>query len=325
MLFSALLLPLVFFAGLIYLLLKKRYLGLVLGLTMFVTAVLVGLWAIFQSRSSTAAIGILFLPFYGFFAAGMGWLSANLLNVERKALRDLGCFCLATALAVPLFLAYQGFASIALNASRDAQHKANLAEIERNKRVIAEDLGRNPGRESEIINELIAEHASERNLLLPVLDSKFVSPDALDSLARSDDLGIALSAVRNPNCRPATLERVYRTHSYPDYFFQALAAHENTPPEIFIDLYRRPVTISGLDRSLASNPAVPREILREIATTTRESFVIQRLLQNPKLDCALLGPIADALQGSERPNDSFSVARLEELKSEQCKFSSGTR
>jgi hypothetical protein len=325
MLFSVLILPLAFVAVLIYLLLKKRYRGLLLSLAMFVATVLVGLWAIFQSRSSTAAIGILFLPFYGIFAAGMGLLSANLRSSQRKALRSLGWFCLAVALAVPLFLGYQGFASIALNASRDAQHKANLAEIERNKRVIADALGRNPGRESEIINTLIGEHASERNFLLPVLDSKFVSPDALDSLARSDDLGIALSAVRNPNCRPATLERIYRTHTNPDYFFQALAAHENTPPEILIDLYRRPVTIYGLDRFLASNPAVPKEILREIATTTRESFVIQRLLQNPKLDCALLGPITDALQGSERENDSYSVARLQELKSGQCKFSSGTR
>ena len=325
MLFSVLLLPLAFVAVLIYLLLKKRYRGLVLSLAMFVAAVLVGLWAIFQSRSSTAAIGILFLPFYGLFAAAMGWLSANLRAAQRKALRGLGWFCLAAALGVPLVLGYQGFASIALNASRDAQHQANLAEIERNKRVIAEILGRNPGQESEIINALIVERASERNFLLPVLDSKFVSPDALDKLSRSDDLGIALSAVRNPNCRPATLERIYRTHSCPDYFFQALAAHENTPPEILIDLYRRPVTIFGLDRSLASNPAVPKEILREIAMKTRESFVVQRLLQNPKLDCALLGLIEEALQGSERPNDSFSVARLQEFKSGQCKFSSGVR
>jgi hypothetical protein len=325
MFFSVLILPLACVAGLIYLLLKKRYRGLFLGLAMFVAAVLVGLWAIFQSRSSTAAIGILFLPFYGLFAAGMGWLSANLCCAQRKALRVLGWFCLAAALAVPPILAYQGFASIALNAGRDAQHKANLAEIERNKRVIAEVLGRNPGRESEIINALIGEHASERNFLLPLLDSKFVSPDALDSLARSDDLGISLSAVRNPNCRPATLERIYRTHSNPDYFFQALAAHENTPPNILIDLYRRPVTISGLDRSLASNPAVPKEILLEIATKTRESFVIQRLLQNPRLDCALLGSIEEALQGSERPKDSFSVARIQELKSGQCNLSSGTR
>lgn len=52
-------------AGLVFLLLKKRYRGLGLGFAMCSVVVLVGLWAIFQSRYSTAAIGILFLPFYG--------------------------------------------------------------------------------------------------------------------------------------------------------------------------------------------------------------------------------------------------------------------
>ena len=152
-----------------------------------------------------------------------------------------------------------------------------------------------------------------------------MSAETLDRLARSDDFGIALSTVRNPNCRADTLARIYRTHTYPDYFFQALAAHPNTPPDVLTELYRRPVTINGLDRSFASNPATPITVIREIVATTKESFVVQRLLENPVLDCSWLQPIDDALKRSERPEDSFSVNRLQELRSTKCPISSSIR
>ena len=297
---------------------RKRYRGLALGVSLCVLTILIGLWAIFQSRSSTAAVGILFLPFYAMFSGGMAWLYRNLMHSERKFLRGLGWLCLSLALAVPGWLVYSGFDTIALNRSRDAQHQANLADMERNRQSIKTALSDNPGRETDIVESLIAEHTGNRNYLLPLLESRFVTPSTVDRLADSDDLGIALSALRHPACPPATLVRIYRTHSYPDYFFQAIASHHNTPPDILVDLYRRPATIMGLDRSFASNPATPRDILLEIATTTKENFVVQQLLQNPKFDCTLLGPIDAALNRSERPTDSYSRARLAELQSGLC-------
>jgi hypothetical protein len=289
-----------------------------LGLSLGVLTILIGLWAIFQSRSSTAAIGILFLPFYALFSGGMAWLYRNLLLAEHKLLRGLGWLCLALALAVPGGLVYSGLETITLNRSRDAQHQANLAEIERNRQSIKASLANSPGRETVVIENLIAEHLGQRTYILPLLESRFVTPASVDRLANSDDLGIALSALRHPACPSATLARIYRTHSYPDYFFQAIAAHPNTPPDILVDLYRRPVTIMGLDRSFAHNPATPRDILLEIATATKESFVVQQLLQNPTLDCTLLDPIEAALTRTERPTDSFSRGRLAELRDGPC-------
>ena len=300
---------------------RKRYRGLALGVSLCVLTILIGLWAIFQSRSSTAAIGILFLPFYAMFSGGMAWLYRNLMHSERKLLRGLGWPCLGLALAAPGWLVYSGFDTIALNRSRDAQHQANLAEMERNRQSIKAALANNPGRETEIIEGMIAMHIGNRNFLLPLLESRYVTSATVDLLANSDDLGVALSALRHPACPSATLARIYRTHSYPDYFFQAIASHHNTPPDILIDLYRRPVTIMGLDRSFASNPATPRDMLLEIATATKESFVIQQLLQNPKFDCTLIDPIEAALKRSERPTDSVSLGRLAELRSGPC----GTR
>jgi hypothetical protein len=236
-----------------------------------------------------------------------------------------GWFCLAASLALPVALAYQGFNSIALNASRDAKYQASLLEMARNKASLTETLAANSGREREVIDELIDKHADDRNHLLPILESRFVSAETLDRLARSEDLGIALSTVRNPNCRADTLARIYRTHTYPDYFFQALAAHPNTPPDVLTELYRRPATINGLDRSFASNPATPIAVIREIMDNTKESFVVQRLLENPVLDCSWLQPIEDALKRSERAEDSFSVNRLQELRSTKCAISTSIR
>lgn len=84
-------------------------------------------------------------------------------------------------------LAFQGFNSIALNKTRDAKHKSDEVEITRNRAAIKEALASATGRESETINRLITEHGDERNFLLPILESQFVSREALDRLARSDD------------------------------------------------------------------------------------------------------------------------------------------
>ena len=297
---------------------KKRYLGLGQALGMFLFEALVGVWSIFQSSSSTAAIGLLFLPFYALFSAILTWLFANMRVARRQGLRILSWLVLLAALAVPVLLVLEGVQSIQRKEMREAKHKADTQEIARNQMLIKEALARQPGRELEIINRLLDEHAGERNFLLPLLENPFADPEALDRMAVSEDLGLALTAIRNPNCPAATLERIYRTHVYPDYFFQALAAHNNTPVAVLNELYRRPQTINGLDRAFAANPATPREILVEIAEQTKESFVVQRLMANPKVDCSLLALIEQALQRTERPDDSHSRSRLRELKGQVC-------
>ena len=55
--FLFLILLLLILVGAAYLLLKKRWRGFGWALGVFLLVVLVGIWAIFQSRSSTASIG----------------------------------------------------------------------------------------------------------------------------------------------------------------------------------------------------------------------------------------------------------------------------
>ena len=134
----------------------------------------------------------------------------------------------------------------------------------------------------------------------------------------SPDLGIALQAVRNGSASGATLARVYRTHTYPDYFFQALAGNPRTPPEIIRELYTKPRTITGLDYWFAQNPATPRDILDKISKTSKEAPVINALLQNPVLDCALLEQAARNV-ATTPPNPAYqNEARIEELRPTLC-------
>ena len=160
---------------------------------------------------------------------------------------------------------------------------------------------------------------TDRAFLLAAVPNDSVSPDLLDTLANSADLNIALEAVRNPNTRPETLEHVYRTKSYPDYFFQALAAHHHTPPNVLIELYHRPQTIMGLDIWFAGNPATPKVILNEISRTATDRNVIAALLENPSLDCGMLTKLAVTLMKRQnRDADNPNVARLSELTPTLC-------
>ena len=169
------------------------------------------------------------------------------------------------------------------------------------------------------MDSAIRAHMNDRAFLLAALPRDSISPDILDSLANSGDLNIALEAVRNPNTRPETLEHVYRTKSYPDYFFQALAAHRHTPPNVMLELYRRPRTITGLDMWFAGNPATPKVILDEISRTATDRYVISALLENPSLDCGMLTQLAVTLMKRQnRDADNPNVARLSELTPTLC-------
>ena len=84
---------------------------------------------------------------------------------------------------MPVALAYSGWQSIALNRSRDAQHQANLAQIEGYRKQLKAALTENAGRESAVVEALISANLSNRNFLLPLLETPWVAPVTLDRLA----------------------------------------------------------------------------------------------------------------------------------------------
>ena len=312
-------LPIAYLVVLVMLLLRKEPRGIWLSLSFAAAAAMTGMWAIEQSRSSTAGIAILGLPMLGALGGFLG-LAFGRYRTSADNSRRIGAWLgLAGALLLVAFNIAQGKQEKSKNKGRDETQAAFSAEISRDRDSITNALKQNPGRERAWLDSSIRTRMTDRAFLLAALPNDSVSPEILDTLANSPDLNIALEAVRNPNARPETLEHVYRTKSYPDYFFQALAAHHHTPPNVLLELYRRPRTITMLDIWFAGNPSTPHEVLDQISRTATDRSIIGALLENRSLDCGMLTHVAVTLMKRQnRDADNPNVARLSELTPTVC-------
>jgi len=256
--------PIAWLAILISLLARKSPRGIVISVVFFVLAAASAFWAITQSRSSTAAIGLIGLPFIGAVGGFLGlafgrWRSSTDAGRSVGALAGLGGAVLLIAWNIR-----EGTKTIAKNEVRDEKQVAHSAQIDRDRAFIAAGLGQNEHRQGAFIDSSI---------------------------------------------RARIRDRAFLTHSNPSYFFQALAGHPNTPPEIIQELYTRPRTITGLDGWFARNPATPRDVLEKIASTSTSTWAISQLLQNPALDCQLLEAAARTLQ--KAPSDSAANVEVQ--------------
>jgi hypothetical protein len=313
--------PLAYAAMLVSLLARRSRRGIGLSLLFAALAVATAYWGITQSRSSTAGIGMIGLPLIfaagGFLGLAFGrWRSSTDPGRSVGALLGLGGAVLLVA-----FNMREGFKTVEKNQATDVKQEEFTAEVARERALIAAGLGQNENRQRAFLDSSIRSRPiTDRAFLIAALENDSISPGILDTLANSNDLNVALQAVRNPNTDSSTLARVYRTHTYPNYFFQALARNQHTPPGILRELYMmNPRTISGLDIWFARNPVTPRDILDRIATTSKERFVISSLLQNPALDCALLEQAARNLAATPRDDTTDStLAQVGELRPTLC-------
>jgi len=311
--------PIAYVVVLIGMLFRRDARGIGVSLLFGAVAAATGMWAIFQSRSSTAGIAIIGIPMTAAFAGFLG-LAFGRLRTSTNPTHRIGAWAgLAAVLLLVSYNISQGLQTKSKNQGRDAKQAEFSAEIARDREMIASALKANPGRESVWLDSSIRSRMNDRAFLLAALPNHSVSPEILDTLANSPDLGVALESVRNPGTRAETLERVYRSKSYPDYFFQALAAHRNTPPAVLQELYARPQTITGLDIWFAGNPSTPREILDKISRTSTDRSVIGVLLENPSLDCKLLGQVGvNLMRVQHRDADDPNVMRVSHLLPTVC-------
>ncbi len=311
---------LVYFVVLVVLAVKKNTKGIATSLVFFVVAVTVGYWSIIQSRSSTAALGFLWLPFLGSIVGFLGLVFGRWAGEsrEREPRRILGWAALVASLVLVGYTAAEGVKTRSRASWRDRDRATFNAELYRNRELIARAVASNPARERAFLDSSIRANIDDRAFLLAALHSDSISPDVLDTLAKSRDRGIALEAIRNPATRGETLTSVYETNEPPDYFFQALAGHANTPPAILRKIYANPGVISGLEIWFAGNPATPKDVLAKISAGTSDEHVLDRLIQNPALDCSMLRQVAAGLKRVNRPADDYSGGRVAERVRMEC-------
>jgi len=280
---------LVYFVVLVVLAVKGRTKGIATSLIFFAVAVIVGYWSIIQSRSSTAALGFLWLPFLGTVVGFLGLVFGRWARETpaREPRRILGWAALVASLALVGYTGAQGLRTKARVNWRDQERVAYNAELFRNRELIATGLRNNAGRERAYLDSIILARLDDRALLLAALHNDSISPGVLDTVAKSADRGIVLEAIRNPATSTETLKRVYELGEF--YFYQALAAHANTPPDILRKLHANPGMISSLDVWLAGNPATPLDVLAKVADKAADEHVLFRLVQNPSIDCKVAG------------------------------------
>lgn len=310
--------PIAYLVIIVTLLARRTPRGIGVSLVFALLAAGSAYWAITQSRSSTAGIGMLGLPFIGALGGFLG-LAFGRWRSSPEHTHSLAAFLgLGGAVVLVAFNVREGTKTVAKNQVRDEKQTAHSEEIARDRALIAAGLGQNENRQRAYLDSSIRSRMKDRAFLIAALENDSISPNILDSLANSADLGIALQAVRNPGTERSTLRRVYSTQSYPDYFFQALAGHPNTPPEIIREIYTKPRTITGLDGWFARNPATPRDVLEKISTTTTSTWAISQLLENPAVDCALLDQAARNLSAMRSDSASRTAEQLEEARTTVC-------
>ena len=315
---ALLVIPIAYLVVVVTLLAKRSPRGVGISVLFCVLAAGTAYWSITQSRSSTAGIGFIGLPLIGALGGFLG-LAFGRWRASIEPAGSVAAFIgLAGAALLIAFNIREGTRTMGKNQVRDEKQVAISAEIARDRALVAAGLGRNENRQRAYMDSSIRARMSDRAFLIAALENDSVSPGILDTLASSNDLGVALQAVRNPSTSGATLTRVYRTHSYPDYFFQAIAGNPHTSPDIIRELYTRPRTITGLDIWFAGNPATPRDILDRISKTSKEAYVINALLQNPVLDCALLEHAARNYKPATGDPGDYTAARIEELRPTLC-------
>jgi len=239
------------------------------GLGTYLVSFALGTVSLLESRGSTSGLGFLFLPGLamapGLMASILGALQQWRQRLEPSSLwrRIQG---IGMALSTLGILAVLGFQAIdwydtrRANHARDQEPERHREAIRANTQRIEGLLAAHPGEEAALI-EREASGSNDRTLLIPLARSPYAPTSLLDRLARSPDLGVALSAVRNPNISQDTLVWVYRDHIYPAYFYSTLAGHPRSPSWMLAELYEKRDQNAGVAPALSRNPNTPEGIL----------------------------------------------------------------
>jgi len=294
------------------------------GLGAFFISFVLGGVAIFENASSTASLGLLILPLY---AAGTA--------VAVSA----ACFLFQSRPSKPwhrpvaaLFVGLAAFSLAAEVAEYVKQHTTNeerkqearrqLESIQEYTRELDGLLAEKPGEEATLLVAIAAEQ-SDRTVLIPVARSRFASPELLSRLVRSEDAGVALSAVRNPGTAAADLEWVFEHSFYPAYFFNALSRHANTPVWVLIDIAAQAHINYGIPAGLAGNANMPAEEIEKILDAEGEVYeksasrIAEGVLENPRATCRLLERV-EARRDPYPQNDEVIRAKVRSRLSSEC-------
>ena len=214
---------------------------------------------IFTSRSSTAAIGLIFLPFYSVGIALIGFLvSGSVIYILRFAFERIGGI---------------------------APRLTSLAPLVASCLILS-------------LTAWTIQNRVSRHRLLVSAKSDASSEAILHQAITAHDLEVLAAVAKNPNTSATDLLRIYETckgqvgvaNSREYIVFMRLAGNPKTPPEVLSALSHRQE--SSLRVALGTNPNTPLEILPLLASDPNPS-VRTWVTVNPNLSKELLLKLAN--------------------------------
>ncbi|MCC6389169.1 MAG: hypothetical protein IT167_01105 [Bryobacterales bacterium] len=266
------------------------------------------LWSIFRSTSSTAAIGILFLPLWmiagGAIGAVLGFAAYKAARL-REAVTVVRAASALALLGVALYAGAAGWRIRQFHADQQIKDPLVLktrarAELSRHDYFLLSAIARNPHTSAETLLEIARDPD-------PGLHEK--RPEWINMVDR-DRLAVVRKVIRNPNSNvdalvavsgstndyvlgdlaqdrrtpePALRQIAARSRSYLVHW--GLAANSSAPPDLLEKLPRSKDLYVAM--GLAYNEATPAEILRELASHS-DSLVRDRVALNKKTEMEVL-------------------------------------
>ncbi|MBL8173115.1 MAG: hypothetical protein JNK48_00510 [Bryobacterales bacterium] len=238
------------------------------------------LWAIFHSKSSTAAIGILFVPLLMGLAAPVGALLGAM--AHQAAHRGTGIWGVASIAGLAVATATVCVAVVHILEFRQM-------EAESRPEALVQAARDNLAQRDYFVLAAIAENPkAPQSLLLEIA----LYPDAGLHEKRGgwinsyddDQLAVMRKVIRNRNAPVAALLKL--SESKNEYVLGDIAQEQRTPVEILRRLWSQPHSYL-VDWGLAVNPSTPVEIL-ESMPFEKDKSIAQLLARNTSAPAAVL-------------------------------------
>ena len=254
-----------------------------------------------RSGRSGVAIEFFTLPTVGAVAGFVGLLFGRWRSSPDSLQRVVAWGLLAIVVIYVLALLWRGITNADAREMRERRSRYEAAGLAIARERIGDGLARHPDAQAAWLDSVILAKINQRDraFILAALENDSVSAGVLDTLAKGTDSTIVLAVARHPNTGAETLTRIYRTGTQRGYFAAALASNRHTP----------------------------KDVLREIAATTKDPVVIRSMLHNQALDCNLLKRLEATLEAMPRDSTgrgpfASEAALLKEIKPKICGGSS---
>lgn len=167
------------------------------------------------------------------------------------------------------------------------KYTALVKKMRNASQLLNQSLSRSVGQEAAVLTKFIEQNSKDADSLLLAAVSQHATPEQLQLLSSKDDVALTIAIVWNTWCSADTLAKIYRTHANQHFSVtNGIAGNEHTPPDILRDIFMKALNKRAIS-ILAANASTPSDIYQQLSDS-QDEHVLFSVLNNPKLDCAIL-------------------------------------